>query len=88
MKLCTGCKYLVHAGTRDVCKAQDGPWVLKTNPYTGRSRLESEGPHGGWRPTVVQMRASGAACGPDAVLYERPWWWRILSLRWLRSTTG
>lgn len=78
MKPCTGCKHLVHAAVHDVCKAQDGPWVQETDPYTGRTRTKSLSPYGEWRPTVVAMRAKGAVCGPDAVLYERAWWRRLL----------
>lgn len=78
MKSCRGCKFLVHASNFDVCKADDGPWEWVTDPYSGRRSLRSLK---GWmRPTLAQMRAEGAKCGPDARLYQPTLFRRLLTI--------
>jgi hypothetical protein len=83
MKSCIGCKHLI--ASPGLCNATDeGPWVPEWNPLTGRSRLRNRHPDadGAFRPTVEKMRAPGASCGPEAVLYVPTWRRRL----WLKIT--
>ena len=73
MKPCTGCRFLVLLEMGSVCRAADKIPMPAINFYTGRREV-----HYGLRPRVVDMRAEGAACGPDARLWEPNWIWRLL----------
>jgi hypothetical protein len=57
------------------------------DPLTGAPRYQftdrwgTVRPAGFWRPRVQEMRAPGARCGPDAVLYQPDYATRLVT--WL-----
>jgi hypothetical protein len=72
---CRTCKYRVRAPSMSVCRARD-------------KRTTRQSPHDGvvyavycFRPTIDEMRAEGAPCGPDARLYRPSWWLKVW--RWI-----
>jgi hypothetical protein len=71
MKSCRGCRhYIARFG---VCSAVDHELIThETSPHDGVTRTRCQP-----RPTIDAMRAPGAPCGPDAVLY-RPTWYRAV----------
>lgn len=84
MRTCKNCKYRVSGSRQDVCSANEVyEFKWTRNPYTGRIETETLcNGHVLWlRPSVIERRAVGAECGPDAKLWEPRWSTRLW--RWL-----
>ncbi len=76
VKSCHGCRYLVlfSNNVQPRCRVTDGgpPVSVDYDPYTNTTTK-----YYGFRPTTVEMRNDGAACGPDAVLFQPTLYHRI-----------
>jgi hypothetical protein len=93
IKDCRNCRHKARAIARDVCRAGEVYYYSTAeNPYTGRIEkfIDSTSLHKSLlRQSVVERRAEGGLCGPEANLWApniRTRLWRLMTGGWLDAT--